>query len=736
MDADIVFQQEKERLCGTLDLVEKQRQISREELGQAQARLDDAYRYERDNTALLESRMILLDKARQTLRAMENALLKPYFTRVDFTPTGGENESIYIGKHSVMPLDGYEPVVHDWRAPIANLYYSGQIGPMNYQTPDGDVRGELTLKRQFTIENGQLEGIFDTDIVSKDSYLQSVLGVTSGDRLRDIVTTIQAEQNYVIRYPLDKTLIVQGVAGSGKTTIALHRIAYLLYAFQNQLRPEHVLIIAPNPLFLNFIAGVLPDLGVEMVRQTTFIGLVSDWLGPLLPPVRHHAAPVYDLPGEERSEMVRLMRFKGSSEMVSRLERWLDALERALPPDRGIRFGPVTLYTSETLRKLFLEDEKPFPLTRRIAQFKKDLTQRVRAAADKVTQWLRDETDRRCDKLRAAMPQGEARRLKLVSLYDSRDQRIKEVEERVQPFIKDVMAALPSYAPSELYQRFIGDLLETSEPGSDAYLAARYTQNQLRGGRIEPEDVAPIALIAMRTHELRRTDIRHVVVDEAQDMSLTEFTLLTRMTRGASMTVVGDLMQGIRSWRGLTSWQPLEDLFDGKAAKHTLVTSYRSTIEIMDMALRESSHFPVAEQKEARPVLRHGEAPRILSYRSADEQARLIVETVLAWQARGYKAIAIIDRSEKSLAALKKKLDPSIDTAMLDVQTDHYEAGVALARAGDVKGFEFDGVIVADASEARYGMDELDARLLFVCLTRPLHSLVCLYHGALSPLLT
>ena len=153
---------------------------------------------------------------------------------------------------------------------MANLYYAGQIGEISYEAPDGRVEGELLLKRQFGIEDGVLRTIFDTDLASQDEYLQSVLGAMSGDKLKDIVTTIQAEQNFVIRYPLSRTLIVQGVAGSGKTTIALHRIAYLLYAYKDQVRPEHMLILAPNPLFLNFIAGVLPDLGVEQVKQSTF----------------------------------------------------------------------------------------------------------------------------------------------------------------------------------------------------------------------------------------------------------------------------------------------------------------------------------------------------------------------------------------------------------------------------------------------------------------------------------
>ncbi|MBQ8953476.1 MAG: UvrD-helicase domain-containing protein, partial [Clostridia bacterium] len=563
------FREEQAHLEETLDLVAAQLKAGEQELIEARRELNEAFMFDRDNRDVLELRNILFDRAQQTVRNLEAARLKPYFTRIGFTEEGGDRQTYYIGKHTVMKRDELEPEEVDWRAPIANLYYSGQIGPMHYVTPDGEVRGELTLKRQLGIENGTLQSIFDTDLVGQDAYLQSVLGATTGDRLRDIVTSIQAEQNFVIRYPLDRSLVVQGVAGSGKTTIALHRIAYLLYTFQDRLLPEHVLILAPNPLFLNFIAGVLPDLGVEKVRQTTFPRFAAQWLEDLLPRVSQTdlTNKVLDLPEEERERFTRLMRFKGSLEMARRLSDWMDRLESRMPPEEDIRFGPVTLFTAARLRGFLLEDEKPFPLNRRIAEFKKELTLRTRDAAAKVKEWLKTETDRRTDLLRASLPEGEERRQRLVKLYHSRDQRIKETDQKVKPFIESVMARFPAFDPLQLYRDFCADLLAESPEDSDAALAAEYTLEHTAAGKIDPEDVAPIGLIAMRTHELPRLDIRHVVIDEAQDFSMTEFLLLHRMTRGASMTVVGDLMQGIRSWRGMTDWRPLtEELLAGKAA--------------------------------------------------------------------------------------------------------------------------------------------------------------------------
>ena len=263
LTAHPAYSEEIAHLNQTLSVVSAEQILADEELAGAQAELSHARAYDPDK---LPVREMLYAKALSQVKTLKLSAKKPYFTRIDFTEDGGQSETFYIGKYGVTETKTLKSVVVDWRAPLANLYYSGQLGRVDYTAPDGKVEGELTLKRQFDISDGVLHSIFDTDIVSQDAYLQSALNAMTGDRLKEIVTTIQAEQNYVIRHPLKRSLVVAGAAGSGKTTIALHRIAYLLYAFSRQLRPENMLILAPNPLFLNYIAGVLPDLGVENVK--------------------------------------------------------------------------------------------------------------------------------------------------------------------------------------------------------------------------------------------------------------------------------------------------------------------------------------------------------------------------------------------------------------------------------------------------------------------------------------
>ena len=727
------YREEKEHLNRTLKAVDAELTLAETEKQSAEAELKYARAFDPDKLPIRE---ILFVKAVQTEKNMVLAHRKPYFTRINFTEHGKGERVYYIGKYGVMDSSSLESVVIDWRAPLANLYYSGQLGHVEYTAPDGAVSGELTLKRQFDILDGEILSIFDTDIVSQDAYLQSALNAMNGERLKEIFTTIQAEQNYVIRYPLRQSLVVQGVAGSGKTTIALHRIAYLLYTLQDSLRPEHVLILAPNPLFLNFIAGVLPDLGVEKVRQTTFPLLVSGWLGKLLPRVNtaDQTDRLLALPPDEREDFIDMMHYKGSLEFTRRLDQWLDGFEERLPPQDALKFGPFTLFTPEQTRAFLVEGEKPFPFAVRIERFKKELTQRAKEAAGKVNAWLEAETQRRADALHA-LPDSPQRRERLFKLYQSRDQRLKETNERVRPFVDEVMKAFPALRPIELYRAFLTDLLSESDPDSPVCAAAEYTLKRV-GSRVEPEDVAPIALIALRAHPLERMDIRHIVIDEAQDFSPAEFLLLRRMTHNAPMTVVGDLMQGIRSWRGLTDWRTLtDDLLGGKAVTHALVTSYRNTVEIMNTALRVALKRPVPGQTEVKPVLRHGPEPEIIAFSKPAEQTAQIERLIRGWQSDNVKTIAVIDRTDAQLKALLKALPADLNARILDVNGELYEGGVLLARAGDIKGFEFDGVIIANASEARFPNTELDARLLYVCLTRPLHRLACLYEKTLTPLL-
>lgn len=716
------YNEEKNHLADTLKVIANERRIAENDRMEAEGSLSNARMYDPD---ALPIREMLYARAVQTERNLAQAAKKPYFTRIDFTQTGDVPRTYYIGKYGVLRTDSLEVEVVDWRAPVANLYYSGQIGPLKYSAPDGEVEGELTLKRQFTIEDGNINAILDADLVSQDEYLQGVLSETTGDRLKEIVTTIQAEQNYVIRYPLEKNLVVQGVAGSGKTTIALHRIAYLLYTYQDRLQPGNMLILAPNPLFLNFIAQVLPDLGVENVRQTTYQRFLGDYLGKLTPAAEDgdRLSDILNMDDEELERYTKTLRYKGSYDMLRRLDGWLDGFESRFVPDSDIRFGPITIYENAELRRFLLVDEKPFPLKRRLEELKKQLKLRVKAAVNRINDWYKQECDRRIMDLPKSIADKDERTRRAQQLLDSLAKRRQETIKQGREFPERVVKLFGDLEPAALYRKFLRDMLDSGAQGG-----MRLAAERTLGRRVfEREDMALIAVIAMRVSELKRVDVRHVVMDEAQDFNAVEVELLRRICRGATFTVVGDLMQGIAGYRGIADWDEMtKGVFRGQCKMHELVTSYRNTMEIMEFASRVVKNMPVANLSPAKPVLRHGEEPIF----EPGDDAR-VYETACAWEREGMKSIAVMARSRKRLEELSEKYGWPV----LDPEAEEYPAGTVLAPADAVKGLEFDAVILADADGETYPGRALDARLLYVCLTRALHMMAVFYEGSPTELL-
>ena len=714
---------EKAHLIETHEVIIQEQKVAENDRLAAEGSLSHARMYDPDGLPIRE---MLYARALQNEKNLAAARKKPYFTRIDFTEKGDVSRTYYIGKYGVLRSDSLEPQIVDWRAPVANLYYSGQIGPLKYSAPDGDVEGELTLKRQFGMEDGEITSIFDTDIVAQDAYLQEALTQTAGEKLKEIVTTIQAEQNYVIRYPLERNLVVQGVAGSGKTTIALHRIAYLLYTYSQRLHPENMLILAPNPLFLNFISQVLPDLGVENARQTTFTRFISDYMDGDMPKQGKSAGirEMLSLDRDDLNRRSRAMKYKGSLEFMRTLEKWLDEFEDSFPLEDDLTFGPVPIYSADELRKFLLVDEKPFPLRRRLDELKKQLKLRTNAAIARLTEWYTRECDKRITAMGKSDLSKEERTLRAEKLMASLDARKAEIKKQGRNFPNEALKLFPDTDPAKLYRRFWEDMLAGGASG-DMKLAAEYT---LSGTGYQREDAAPIAFIAMRTLEKKRPDVRHIVIDEAQDFNAFEIELLKRLCRGATFTIVGDLMQGIAGYRGLENWDEITaGVFGGNCKMHELITSYRNTVEIMEFATRVIRAMPIHGLTPAKPVLRHGEAP--VFKKATSQEAAVLAEK---WHGEGMASLAIMARSRKVL----DKLSAQYGWPVLDPEADEYPAGIMLAPADTVKGLEFDAVIILDADEKTYPMSQLDARLLYVCLTRALHKMAVFHTGTPSPLIS
>ena len=662
-----------------------------------------------------------LDRLRQLTMAAGQA----YFARLDFIPKGRHPETWYLGRWGVLNPDTLDPVVVDWRSPVANLYYSGQIGRMDYEAPDGRVEGELTLKRMLTVRQRELVSLFDSGIVSQEAYLQGVLGSVSTDRLREIVTTIQAEQNIVIRYSLSAHLLVQGAAGSGKTTIALHRIAYLLYSFRKTLKPENMMILAPNPLFLSYIAQVLPDLGVERVVQTTFEGWCREGMGRHMPKIMRESRLERNLSlsGAERETEGRLLRKKGSLDMMRKLEAYLEQLKVSILPPGGFRMAGISLMDRNELEKVFLQDLRYFPLEQRISELKKIIRKRVQSAASRLKEQYGGNAEQMISRIRTSMRDSAQRQQKIREVYDLRDQRYREIDARAEEYLRRYREKFSLPDLSGLYLAFLQECVP------EAAVAAE-------DGKARQEDLPMLVMICKALYGLNVRPMKHIVIDECQDFSPFQIELLKQANPAATFTLVGDLYQGVRSDEGIRSWEEWTGpVFGNRADLEQLSVSYRNTVEIMNLARKVAGKYPIGGICETRPVLRHGEKPRIQRAENEKERLKLIREQVKAWQQEGWHSLALIEKTEGQARKLFRQIGAELNARLLSETDSEYRGGVMILPASIVKGMEFDCVGICDASADNYPDDEFLCRVLYVITTRPLHRLSIWYRGTLSPLL-
>ena len=660
-----------------------------------------------------------LDRLRQLSMASGQA----YFARLDFTPSGQKPETWYLGRWGVLDPVTLTPVVVDWRSPAANLYYSGQIGRMDYEAPDGRVEGELTLKRMLTVKQRELISLFDSGIVSQEAYLQGVLGSVSTDRLREIVTTIQAEQNIVIRHPLAEHLLVQGAAGSGKTTIALHRIAYLLYTFRNSLKPENMMILAPNPLFLSYISQVLPDLGVERVVQTTFEGWCREGMGRRMPKILRESRleKNLSLTGAEREKTGRILRMKGSLATMKKLEAWLEHLQETVLPPNGMKMAGVVLLDRPEMERIFLKDLRYFPLEQRISELRKIVRKRVQGAVSLLKDQYAANAEQIAGRIRSGLREGTQRQQKLRELYETRDQRYREIDARAEAYLNGYREKFTLPDLAGLYRAFLEECAPELITEDDS---------------LRQEDLPMLVMICRAVFGLKTKPMKHIVIDECQDFSPFQVALLKKVNPAATFSLVGDLYQGIRADEGIRSWDEWKGpVFDHRADLKQLTVSYRNTVEIMDLAQTVAARWPIDGICETKPVLRHGEEPRIVRAQNEKERLALIRDQVRAWQAEGYHSIALIEKTAEQAGALFRRIGAELGARLLSETDAEYRGGVMILPASIAKGMEFDCVGVCDASAESFPDDEFLCRVLYVMMTRPLHRLCVWHKGDPSPML-
>ncbi|XXM74060.1 RNA polymerase recycling motor HelD [Lysinibacillus sphaericus] len=674
------------------------------------------------------------EMSKEELESLLKAKNKPYFARIDFKTGGSDRtEKHYIGKTSLYQRENQEQIIVDWRSPIANLYYEGRIGDVSYDAEGETYEGDLSLKRQYMIEDGQLEEIRDIDLTTTDELLQDSLAKSSSNRLTEIISTIQEEQNRIIRADLNRPIIVQGAAGSGKTTIALHRISYFIYNYKQHFDPRQLMILAPSNLFIDYISEALPELGVEKVRQTTFSDYVMTCLEKKLKLVeddklirlieRNHEAEV--------KKASWISGFKGSKSFRKILDHYIEEIEKRFYPSRDFYVDKYKLYTAKKFTHLFKEEYTYMPVYRRIEKLKSLLQGYVRSNKKQMIEKVETFFDEKIEKALYQRAHAGNRREYISKALDKKAERLEEVKKAVRTSVTQYMKQFEKKTLEQYYSELFSDpeqLVEYSRGELDLQQAEDlcfYTMGLLMKKKYEVEDLAP--LLYLQTHLFgidKFYKAKNIVIDEAQDYSYMQLYALKRALETDMFTLVGDLAQGIHSYRGLQAWDPVyRDVFP-RATYTELQKSYRTTIEIMEEANTLLSLLP-NEFPKVNPVVRHGEAPRSFIYEEEDELAGIIGGIVAKGKEEGFQTFAVIGKSMKDCRQIYKKLDEKMPGKMklLEEQESIPKDRIVVVPSYLSKGLEFDVVMITVIDEVFSSGNELDIKLQYVAMTRPLHRL-------------
>ena len=414
----------------------------------------------------------------------------------------------------------------------------------------GTINGEIKLKRQYFFKDGELDNVMDIDITTNDEMLQPFLSANSDTRLKNIISTIQAEQNRIIRADMWQPLVVQGVAGSGKTTIALHRIAYLIYNYEKNFFPEDFLIIAPNKFFLNYISNVLPDLGVDKVGQSTYEEIAFDVIGSVFEieePNDKLAMIINNNKTEKETVMcehiIEASKFKSSIRFKNILDEYLYEVEKRFVPETDFKVGNYVFMRREEIANLFYKEYKNLPYLRRLDEISKHLKSSVTMRSGEILKDIEEERNYKIAKIKME-EENEQIRLSLIrDAYDEAESLAKEVTKNVKKNVQKYIYATKVLEPIKYYKEFIDVYLDTLAKDKISSEEIKYIKSSFasvqRKGKIEMEDLAPLMYIKYIVHGIdAKFDLKHIVIDEAQDFSEFQFYIFKKIVKSNSLTIL------------------------------------------------------------------------------------------------------------------------------------------------------------------------------------------------------
>lgn len=706
------------------------------EVARMQKDIDEMLAHYHDNDTevltILNNTVTMHTHMKRALERNEKARNKPYFGRIIFHDEAlDKEESVYIGKGGIAE-DTTHWMVVDWRAPVANAYYENNLGKCSYCAPGGvEMKIDLELKRTYEIEEGKLLDYFDSEVVANDELLTKYLAKNKEAVLNEIVATIQKEQNEIIRKSPYHNVIVQGVAGSGKTTVAMHRISFILYNYTERFRPEDFYIVGSNRILLDYITGVLPDLDVHGVKQMTmeqlFVRLLyEDW-----------DEKKYRIKGVDKGKGGNGI--KGSSGWFEDLEEYCRRLEWEKIPRESVFLDPNQFVEGFCNGKAGVFDrskvERDVPSTNN-----PDFNKTGNKSGEK----------RKRPRNAVCLMTNEAiERYILQNPGVSIQNKINMLNERLVNKVKEEFLGKGiSYTEAEkkaILKAYRGRYGGRTWKQSIFEMYGDFLRKQIEKGHqmqipeteFDVYDLAALAYLYARVKEKEViSEAHHIVIDEAQDFGMMAYRALKFCVRGCTYTVMGDVSQNIHFGYGLNDWEELRGLLltDTMDSFGILKKSYRNTVEISDFATNILHHgrffsYPVE------PIIRHGNPVRIQRLAGREALLQETAEICKEWRKKGLDTIAVICRDGKEAARTAAELAEYVDVMESDLEKAVFGSGIMVLPVEYTKGLEFDAVLIFAPTREEYPVDDGHAKLLYVAATRALHELCVLHMGNLTGLI-
>lgn len=581
----------------------------------------------------------------------------PYFGSIIFEEENEPSKNIYLGiTHLEDKNKNY--LIYDWRAPISSLFYDYEVGECSYKAPEKIIKGNLKRKRQYKIEDGKIKHIFDNSINIDDSLLQEVLSNDGSEKMKNIVNTIQQEQNKIIRNVEDKSLIVQGIAGSGKTSVALHRIAFLLYKIEN-LSSKNVLIFSPNNVFSEYISNVLPELGEDNPSETTYANFLESCIKEYktIETFTEFIARYYTY----KEKNIDLVKYKQSDEIIKDIEDYVLYLIKNIKFTKNIEIDIFNEVTKEQLKELFERYDR-FPLFTRITEISKKLSENY--ARGKLT--LARSINK---KILESMNIEKNYKKIYYNFYKSKFCKIKLSDNEIRKFVNKNKI---NYEDAIIFS-YIKGLLEG------------FNYNNM---------------------------IKEIVVDEAQDYTLLQYKILSKIFKKSSFSILGDVSQTINPYYKYESLEQIKEVLD-KTKYLELTKTYRSSKEIIEYTnkILNLTFVSAIRKDNNKPVL----------FRKETNLKKQLLNDI-NYLKKEYKSVAIITKDDEEANEIYNLLKDDINIGKITINEEIFRKDLIVVPSYMAKGLEFDSVIVYNKINNIY--KENEKYLYYVACTRAQHELI------------